>query len=52
MKRYTFNIIQRNSEGETFDQNVWVEACSRQDAEQQVRSEYWGVIDITLLRMG
>lgn len=49
MKKYIFYITQCRKGGEPFSQKVWVKATSRDRAEDEVRSEYWGIVDITLL---
>lgn len=48
---YTFNIIQRYSDGSLDDQNVWTRAISEADARQKIRSEYHNIVDMTLLKV-
>lgn len=51
MKRYTFKIYQRFSNGEIDDQNVWTEASSESEARSYIRSEYHSIVDMVLLRV-
>ena len=49
MKKYVFKIYQDFGNGELDDQNVWTSANSQEEAEADIRSEYWGIKDIVLL---
>lgn len=49
MKKYKFKIYQDFGNGELDDQNVWTSANSQNEAEANIRSEYWGIKDIVLL---
>lgn len=49
MKKYRFKIYQDFGNGELDDQNVWTSANSQEEAEADIRSEYWGIKDIVLL---
>lgn len=51
MKRYIFKIYQRFSDGEIDDQNVWTEANSESEARSNIRSEYYNIVDMILLRI-
>ena len=51
MKRYIFKIYQRFSDGEIDDQNVWTEAESEAEARSEIRSEYYNIVDMVLLRV-
>ena len=48
MKKYRFKIYQDFGNGELDDQNVWTSANSQEEAEADIRSEYWGIKDIVL----
>ena len=48
MKKYIFRIYQN---GEEDGSSVWVRANSKSEAEQEIRSEYWGIDDLFLLRI-
>lgn len=48
MKKYVFRIRQN---GEEDGSSVWVYANSESEAEAEVRSEYWGIDDMFLLRV-
>lgn len=48
--KYVFKIYQEFSNGEIDDQNVWTTANSYQEAEDNIRNEYWGIKYISLLR--
>ena len=45
MKKYVYMITTPDGD----DYKVWVKATSKADAEQQVRSEYWDIADLTLI---
>lgn len=49
MKKYKFKIYQDFGNGELDDQNVWTSANSQDEAESNIRGEYWGIKDIVLL---
>lgn len=51
MKRYIFKIYQKFSNGEIDDQNVWTEANSESEARSNIRSEYYNIVDMILLRV-
>lgn len=51
MKKYVFKIYQDFGGGELDDQNVWTSANSQQEAEADIRREYWGIKDMILLRV-
>lgn len=51
MKKYVFKIYQRFSDGEIDDQNVWVSASSESEARSEIRSEYYNITDMILLRV-
>lgn len=51
MKKYVFKIYQRFSHGEIDDQNVWVNANSESEAREEIKSEYYNIIDMTLLKI-
>lgn len=48
MKKYIFRIYQN---GEEDGSSIWVRANSKEEAEHEVRSEYWGIDDLFLLRV-
>ena len=48
MRKYIFRIYQN---GEEDGSSVWVRANSEREAKEKVRSEYWGIDDIFLLRI-
>ena len=43
MERYYYNITTKED-----DYNVWVDADSEDEAEREVRSEYWDIVDLVL----
>lgn len=49
MKKYKFKIYQDFGNGELDDQNVWTRANSQEEAEADIRNEYWGIKDIVLV---
>ena len=51
MKKYVFKIYQRFSDGEIDDQNVWVSASSESEARSEIRSEYYNIVDMILLKV-
>lgn len=48
MKRYIFRIRQN---GEEDGSSVWVRANSKEEAEAEVRHDYWGIDDLFLIRV-
>ena len=48
MKKYIFRIKQN---GEEDGSSVWVRANSKEEAEDKVRHDYWGIDDMFLLRI-
>lgn len=47
-KKYIFRIYQN---GEEDGSSVWVTARSKEEAEEKIRREYWGIDDMFLLRV-
>lgn len=50
MRRYIFKIYQE-FDGEIDDQNVWAEANSESEARSEIRSEYYNIVDMILLKV-
>lgn len=48
MKKYIFRIKQN---GEEDGSSVWVSANSKEEAEADIRNEYWGIDELYLIRV-